>query len=506
MRAGLATALQLGAYQLDVGSDLLTPDQIDAGQDSLAAFIGNINYKYEINWHHAQLVEALEMVQRGEITRMIVMMPSRHGKSEHVSRYFPAYCLGKDSDEKIISCSYSATLAGDMGIDVQNIMATDEYQAMFSTRLKSGVEAKKGSKKVKETNLRFDMVNGDGYYIGAGVGGPITGRGFSLGIIDDYCKNREEAESKTFRDRLWNWYTSTFYSRSEGRLSSGGCDRIIICATPWHEDDLISRILNMSKETGEVWHVIRFPNIKENDDDDAGIYESSSMFVDPREEGEALWPKVKTVEELDIIRKQSPLDWPSLRQCRPTKAGGNIFKKQHWQLYDELPKGHLIYTFSLDCAFKDGESGSFVVLQLWAAQGPDHYLVEQWRGKRDYTETKSLCNAKFAQYPKARTKLIEDKANGPAVINELGKRFSGIVPITPKGSKVARAMAIQGMVEAGNVYLPRHADWRETFESEHASFPNGKNDDQVDAMTQYLERGTNSMVDLYSAFSKVMVG
>ena len=504
MRHGLGTALRMGAYQLDTTSDLLTPDQIDAGRDDFLAAVKNIKSNYVVNWHHTQLAGALERVQSGDITRLMVFMPPRKGKSEQVSRQFPAWCLGKNPDEMIIACSYAASLASDMGTDVQNIMSTDEYQAMFATRLKSGVEIKKGDRKVKETNLKFDVVNASGYYIGAGVNGPITGRGFSLGIIDDYCKNRADAESKVWRDKVWRWYTSTFLSRNEGGMSAGGTDRIIVCATPWHEDDLAGRILAKAKETGEVWHVIRFPAIR--DSEDAGIYESSPEFVDPREDGEALWPLKQDLGRLEIVRKTEPSDWPSLWQCRPSAASGNIFKRTHWQLYDDLPKGHLIYTFSLDCAFKDGESGSFVVLQLWASKGPDHYLVEQWRGKRDYTETKSLCMAKFKEYPKARTKLIEDKANGPAVINELGKKFSGIVPITPKGSKTARAMSIQGMVEAGNVYLPRHADWRETFESEHASFPNGKNDDQVDAMTQYLERGTNSMVDLYSAFSKVAVG
>ena len=480
----LADALSLGADALDIGSDILTPEQIEAGRTDLMMAIQNVKSDYVINWHHSQLADALDKVQRGEITRLIVMVPPRGGKSEQVSRHFPATCLGREPNEKIIACSYASSLASDMGMDVQNIMGSEEYQAMFSTRLKSGVEARKGSAKKKETNLKFDVVNGSGYYIGAGVGGPITGRGFSIGIIDDYCKNREEAESKTWRDKVWKWYTSTFYSRAEGGMSPGGKDRIVICATPWHEDDLIGRVLSQAKQTGEVWHVIRFPAIF--DGEDAGNYEST-IGEDPREVGEALWSGRLTVADLEKVRKLSPSDWSSLWQCRPSAAKGNIFERDWWNSYIAVPPGLLTYTFSLDCAFKDGDSSSFVVLQLWANQGPNHYLVDQWRDKLDYKKTKKLCRDKFREYPEARTRLIEAKANGPAIISELKDEF-GLIPVEPKGSKASRAMAIQGIVEAGNVFLPEHANWREEFMNETASFPWAKNDDQVDAMTQYLER------------------
>mgnify|MGYP003641440022 CR=1 FL=1 len=485
MRSIFAEALSAGADAIDVGSGILTPEQIDAGRVDLMMGVQNVKSDYIINWHHSQLADTLDKVQRGEITRLIVMMPPQHGKSELVSRHFPAACLGRNPDEKIIACSYAASLASDMGIDVQNIMGTEEYQAMYSTRLKSGVHAHKGSAKKKETNLKFDIVNGQGYYIGAGVGGPITGRGFSLGIIDDYCKNREDAESKPWRDKLWRWYTSTFRSRRAGGMSAGGVDRIIICATPWHEDDLIGRVLRSAKRVGEIWHILRFPAIF--DGESAGEYEASTG-QDDRRFGNALWPRKMDLKGLEIERKTSPSDWTSLWQCRPAAAKGNMFQRDHWGLYTELPKGQLTYTFSLDCAFKDGESSSFVVLQLWAKQGPNHYLVDQWRDRLSYKKTKKLCRDKFREYPEANTKLIEAKANGPAIISDLKDEFSGLIPIEPKGGKTARAMSIQGIVEAGNVYLPEHANWRGEFMNETASFPHSPNDDQVDAMTQYLER------------------
>lgn len=484
MSSALADALAFGTDALDIGSDILTPEQIEAGRSSLMMAVQNVKSDYVINWHHTQLVEALEKVQSGEITRLMVFMPPRHGKSELVSRHFPAWCLGKNPAEKIISCSYSATLAAKMGRDVQNIMRTEEYRAMFSTRLKSGVIAKKGSASKKETNLEFDVVNASGGYVGAGVGGPIGGFGFSLGIIDDYFKNREEAESKNRRDVLGDWYTSTFYTRREGRMSWCGTDRIVLTTTLWHEDGLAGRILADAKKAGETWHIIRFPAIM--DSEDAGIYQAN-MGDDPREDGDALWPWKLDEEDLRSNKRMSSRDWMSLYQCRPTAGKGNIFERDWWNSYIAVPPGLLTYTFSLDCAFKDGDSSSFVVLQLWANQGPNHYLVDQWRDKLDYKKTKKLCRDKFREYPEARTRLIEAKANGPAIISELKDEF-GLIPVEPKGSKASRAMAIQGIVEAGNVFLPEHANWREEFMNETASFPWAKNDDQVDAMTQYLER------------------
>jgi predicted phage terminase large subunit-like protein len=485
MSSPLLDALSLGADALGSTSDILTPEQIDAGRDDLLMAVQNVKSDYIVNWHHRQLADALDKVQRGEITRLIVMMPPQHGKSELVSRHFPAACLGRNPNEKIVACSYAASLASDMGVDVQNIMGSEEYHAMYSTRLKSGVPAASLRGKAKETNLKFDMVGANGYYIGAGVDGPITGRGFTLGIIDDYCKSRKEAESKVWRDKVWKWYTGAFRTRRAGGMAESGSDRIVICATPWHEDDLIGRVLKNAKRVGEVWHILRFPAIA--DGESAGDYEATTGD-DPRDDGLPLWSRKMSVRDLEIERKTSPSDWSSLWQCRPSAAKGNIFGRDHWGSYTVLPKGQMTYTFSLDCAFKDGDSSSFVVLQLWANQGPNHYLVDQWRDRLDYKKTKKLCRDKFREHPEANTKLIEAKANGPAIISELREEFAGLIPVEPKGSKAARAMAIQGITEAGNVYLPEHANWRETFVNEAAAFPWAPNDDQVDAMTQYLER------------------
>jgi len=258
---------------------ILTPSQKVAGRNSFIDNIRNIKKDYETNWHHEGVASALEKVQTGEITRLIILEPPRHGKSEQVSRHFPAWCFGKNPDEKIIACSYDATLAAMMGLDVQRNMTTPEYKDMFDTRLASG--NKDGTKhKVKETEKYFEIANGDGYYIGAGIGGPITGKGMTIGIIDDPFKNKEEAQSKVIRDKVWNWYNSTFRTRGEGKASLGGDERIIICLTPWHEDGLEGRILKQAEETGEKWVVVRCEAVREDDAANDSVYKSTPGIID----------------------------------------------------------------------------------------------------------------------------------------------------------------------------------------------------------------------------------
>lgn len=486
---------------------VLTEEEAEAGRESLLGSVCNIKSDYVTNWHHEQLARALEAVQRGDIKRLMVLMPPRYGKSELVSRHFPAWALGKNPDEQIIACSYSAGLASAMGLDVQRVMGSREYQDQFDTRLASGMkEGAETRRKAKETELLFEVANGHGHYIGAGIGGPITGRGFTLGIVDDPIKNRAEAESPTIRQKVWDWWVSTFLTRGEGGMAPGGEERIVVCLTPWHEDDLAGRILEQAKETGEEWVVIRFPAVMEDEKAaNCGNYVSSPDWSDdPREVGEALWPDKYSREKLAVTEKTNAREWAALYQCRPSPEKGNIFERDWWQWYrseSELPRMHS-HCFSLDAAFKDLESGSYVVLQLWGIRGPDRYLLKQWRGHYDFPATLDMCRSAFEAHPDVTTKLIEEKANGAALIQTLSDTFSGIVPIKPKDPKHVRAIAVQDYVRAGNVYLPEYDHHAQTLVEEAAAFPYGKHDDQVDAMVQMLLHYTYNPV----SFLQDMVG
>lgn len=214
---------------------------------------------YEVNWHHRVVCEALDDLFAGTITRLMISMPPRHGKSELVSRRFPAYILGRDPDAQVIAVSYSADLASMMNRDVQRIMDSPEYQRVFpGTKLGSSNIRSLAGGTLRNSDI-FEVVGRRGRYRSAGVGGGITGMGMQYGIIDDPIKNREEADSPTMREKVWDWYTSTFYTRLEKNA------RVLVTCTRWHEDDLSGRLLRLQEEDPEAdqWVEIRLPAIAE---------------------------------------------------------------------------------------------------------------------------------------------------------------------------------------------------------------------------------------------------
>lgn len=436
--------------------------------------------KYRENWHHTILANALDKVRRREITRLLVLMPPRHGKTQLVSRHFPAYLLGKNPNEQVIGCSYSSELASSINRDVQRIMMTQRYQYAFpNVRLNdSNVVSTARGEKLRNSRI-FEIVGYDGYYISAGIGGSIVGRGFTTGIVDDPIKNRQEAESLQFRNRIWEWWTSTFLTRAEGAMSPGGTDAIVVTLTPWHNDDLAARIIKHAKETGEDWTIIRFP----------AVLDEEPANGDPREQGDALWPHKFDKVRLVAVRKAvGTRDWNALYQARPTSKEGNLFKKIWWRYYHPATTTKMKFTCvtaSIDAAFKDLETSSYVVIQVWGVIGPDRYLLHQVRSQLSFLNTLAAIKQVNEEWPQIGKWLIEDKANGPAIINTLSRKISGLLARNPKGSKESRAQSVVAQVEAGNVHLPYGAPWLEDFVDEFSAFPVGT-DDQVDAMVQLM--------------------
>lgn len=221
---------------------------------------------YETNWHHQVVAKALERVLEGKCRRLMIFQPPQTGKSELVSRRFPAYVFGKKPDTKIIACSYNASLAQDMSRDVQKIMSTNEYRALFPETHLAEVRYEKDpmtgrrTHQEKRTQGQFDIVSRRGSYLAAGIDGPITGKTADIGILDDPIKNRAEAESEVYRDRVWEWYKSAFATRQFG--SDGA---IVIAMTRWHQDDLAGRLLELAKSNpaADQWDVVLLPAIKE---------------------------------------------------------------------------------------------------------------------------------------------------------------------------------------------------------------------------------------------------
>lgn len=398
----------------------------------------------------------------GRIKRLMVFLPPRHGKSEFISKYFTAWVLGKFPDTRIILASYEADFAATWGRKARGLLE-EHGPSLFGIRV---------SGKSSAAN-RWDIEGHEGGMVTAGVNGPITGKGADIAIIDDPVKNDQEAMSETYRTRAWEWYKSTFRTR----LQRDGA--IILIMTRWHQDDLAGKLLQAQKEGGEKWDVVSLLALAE-ENDPLG-----------REPGQPLCPELFTKQALESIKTSvGSYWWASLYQQRPSPAEGGIFKRHWWQYYRQAPGKFDEIIQSWDMSFKDKATSDFVVGQVWGRSGADKYLLDQVRGRMDFTATLQAVRSLSAKWPQARAKLVEDKANGPAVIATLKREISGLIPVEPQGSKEARAWAVQPEVEAGNVYIPDPgiASWVHDFVEECAAFPNGAHDDQVDAMTQALLR------------------
>lgn len=445
---------------------------------SLAYFTTYTKPDYLMGWVHREICDALDKflddVRAKRSPRLIITMPPRSGKSELVSRRFPAYAFGRFPDLQIIATSYSADLSQRFNRDVQRIIDDEKYQEIFPETTLNGSRVRTDSRgSYIRTSDLFEIVGYSGAYRSCGVGGGITGQGADCLLIDDPVKDRAEANSATVRQSIWDWYTSTAYTR----LSPGG--GVIVMATRWHLDDLIGRLIeNMENGQGDTFTVINYPAIAEHDE----IH---------RRKGEALHPERYSLDQLKKIQKTvGSRDWAALYQQHPVPDGGALFKLEWFRRWTatSLPPEFDHTLMSWDMTFKDSKNSDYVVGQVWGKKGPNFYLLDQVRGQWDFVKTKEMVRVLAHKWPRVVRKLVEDKANGSAVISELKSTVSGFVPITPTESKEARASSVTPYFEAGNVFIPEdtEAPWVPHYVSELLEFPAGSHDDQVDSTTQAL--------------------
>lgn len=424
-----------------------------------------VKYVHHGRWKHARHLDLvcneLENIMSGQTDRLMIFMPPRHGKSMTVTETFPSFYLGRQPQKRVIEISYSGDLAQQFG--KKNRDKVQEYGPALFGHTISDVQATK-------TNWNID--NGIGGMISVGIGGSITGYGADLLIVDDPIKSRAEAESQTYREKLWAEYQSTVSTR----LQAGGA--VIIILTRWHEDDLAARLLNPEYGKVENWKIISLPAICEDPEHD----------LLGRKRGEALWPQGHYDEAWAERQKAAvgTYTWSSLYMQTPTPSAGGMFKRSWWKHWQALPSGLFDYLQSWDCTFKDKGTSDFVVGQVWAREGANRYLLDQVRGRMSFTETLDAMRSLSRKWPQTTRKLVEDKANGTAVIEVLKKEIPGIVPVNPEGGKVARAHATTAVAEAGNVYIPSPeiAPWVHDWVEEMSSFPSGAHDDQVDCYSQ----------------------
>jgi predicted phage terminase large subunit-like protein len=453
-------------------------DNLRRARTNLLDFTLYTKEDYQANWHHVLVCRYLTDFAMGRIKRLMIFAPPRHGKSELVSRRLPPFIFGLNPDSTIISATYTQPLAESMNRDVQRVIDHPAYAEIFpKTQLYgSNVRTLSQTSWLRNSDA-FEIVGHKGIYRCAGVGGALTGFGMNFGLVDDPIKNAEEADSRLVRDRLWEWFGSVFMTR----LEKNG--QILITQTRWHEDDLSGRVMRQMKEdlNKEGWVVLSLPAMCET---------QRKHDHDPRAEGEPLWPEKYDREALASFRRNlGTRGFSALYQQRPTALEGGIIKREWIKYYVNPPNVYDRQISSWDTSFKKTTDGSFVVGQVWQARGADRYLLYQFRDRVDFPGTIRAIRETSKRYQKVHAHIIEDKANGSAIISTLSKEISGIVPIKADISKEARLSAVSAQFEAGNVYLPDKSicPWIEDYVDEICTFPNAEHDDQVDATSQALD-------------------
>lgn len=424
--------------------------------------------------HLDVLDETLMKVSSGELKRVIVTMPPRHGKSERVSKKFPAWHVGKNPTDEIILASYSVDLSRGFSRIARDTLTAN--RGVFEVT-------------VDKNNQSAESWGIDGYRGGvtaAGVGGPITGKGARIAIIDDPVKNAEEANSEVMREKVWDWYQSTLYTR----LTPDG--RIIVVMTRWHEDDLVGRLLKKEKEeieagthVGERWTVINFPALAEEND-----------YLG-REVGEALWPEFGFDRDrmLQIFADVGSYVANALYQQRPSAAGGTIFKRQHFKYFQEidylgskyLQVGEKKFLKSacwsfqtVDTANSEKTINDYFVVSTWTVTSDnDLLLYDVYRTHITGPDQKPLMKEMVNRY-RPRFQAIEDKTFGTNLIQECTREGMTIRAVKVDKDKITRSLVIAARYEVGKVYHREGANWLTDYEDELLSFPRGKNDDQVD--------------------------
>lgn len=393
---------------------------------------------------------------------LVVSTPPQHGKSETITETLPSWYLGHFPRHKVIEISYSEDFAEQFG------RRNRQKIAEYGSRL-FGIELADSP----NTATEFELSNHKGGMISRGIMSGVTGHGANLLIIDDPVKTQEEADSMSRQSKIWNEWLSSFTSRLAPHA------KVIIIMTRWSEGDLVGRLQEMD---GISMEVLNFP-LEAEANDPLG-----------RKVGEALCPEIgKDNEWLKefkkmLLSREGTRTWNALYQGHPVAMQGNLIHREWWRYYKELPEEIPEYVMSVDAAFKDGDDNDFVAIQVWGKKDANIYLIDAVKKHLDMPSTCREIVRLRSMYPKCRTTLIEDKANGSAIIQVLRKKVGGIIPVDPFGGKISRVNAIAGSIESGNCLLPDTKPFTADFVDECAAFPNGAHDDQVDAMSQCLNR------------------
>ena len=448
---------------------------IQKSREGLKYFCLAYDRNYEINWHHREICEALERIESGESDLLLIECPPRHGKSQLSSIYFPAWYLGRNPNKEIITASYSGDLAKTFGAKTRDIIGSEMYQGIFNTKLKADSKSK-------------DKWNTDagGSYVSVGRGGATTGRGANIFIVDDPFKDREEAESQTIRDKVWDWYRSVVYTR----LEKGGA--VVIIQTRWHLDDLIGRVERNCKETGKKYEKISFPAV--------AIEEEPNRQI-----GEALWVNKYPLERLNEIKSTIGLyDWSALYQQNPITAETQEFKQEYFKYFEEEDlKEDIDIDITIDPAIskKKGACRSAVVSVAKRAYSPNWYILNTVYGQFDPLELINVVFKEYTElrfrYPQANIRVyVEAIAYQQSLkffIEEEMRRRKEYFVLEEFRDMHDKEQRIRGLVPLYRTGVIFHRDWMKDLEEELMTFPRGLSVDIADALSFHIHIKPNTI-------------
>src|SRR5262245_27545222 len=446
-------------------------ETIAADPVSFRQFIARVSPRYRWYRHCEVLADILQRVADGHIKRLMVFEPPRHGKSETVSRLFTSYFLHRYPDRWVGLSSYSADLANTLSRN-----ARDNYRLAGHT-----IRADAAGVQHWETG------EGGGLWA-CGAGGPATGKGAHLLVVDDPIKNAEEAASETIRAKLQDWWNSTWYTREEPWSDEDPNGAMIVVQTRWHEDDLAGWLLDQERqaeddEDRERWHIVNLPAIAEEPDPNQ-FPETCKVEPDWRQPGEALCPERRPIEKLlKICKRIGQYFFDALFQQRPSAKEGEFFKVDKLEVVEAEPAG-LRKCRAWDLAASKGTGAYTAGVLLGTDDRGLYYVCGVERGQFSADDAKTtLRSTAVSDGLGVAIHLPQDPGQaGRAQAEQLVRFLAGFnvkaEPVT--GSKETRAFSFAAQVNSGNVKMIRGA-WNKAFKEELRQFPRGKYNDQVDS-------------------------
>ena len=433
------------------------------------AYIEQVNPRFQFYRWNLLLIDRLQEIADGQLTRLLVQVPPRHGKSE-LCKLFAGYYLLRHQDRFVGVSSYSMDLA-----------------ATFSRAARAYYGEAGGRFNPASQSVQFWETEARGGCWAAGSGGSITGKGAHCAILDDPVKGREEAESPAYIQKLHDWYKSTLRTRINPESGS-----IVIVQTRWSQTDAIGLCLDLEQNAPEQfregWHIIDLPALFEPWEMRPSIPACVTVEEDWRTTpGEALCPERYDENALGQIRASiGSREFGALYQQNPIATDAAIFKPSWWRYRQMEDATYLRKILSVDCAFTATATSDFVAIAILGERDDGTYdIIDLVNERIDVVGTMAAIRAQAERHQPSAV-LIEAAANGHAVVQMMRKKLPNIVPIKPDKSKIARASGAAPMIEAGSVFLPVSAHWLPFMLDQFATFPVGKNDDAVDAITQGL--------------------